>query len=121
MHLTIKRFQSSADIVMIKMADNMRGKFEKYWVHSSLKNNLLLLGVVFDPRYKFKHVEFCFEQIYGDAAIGKDLSKGVKLELEELFKCYLTMYASKQRVDTTNVSNEMEFCDEFCVKFEFGV
>ena len=50
---------------------------------------------------------------YGDAAIGKDLSKGVKLELEELFKCYLTMYASKQRVDTTNVSNEMEFCDEF--------
>ena len=40
MHLTINRFQTSLDIVMRKMVDNMRGKFEKYWVHSSLKNNL---------------------------------------------------------------------------------
>ncbi|KZV16969.1 hypothetical protein F511_30599 [Dorcoceras hygrometricum] len=122
MHLTIKRMQNSDDLVMKEMAYSMREKFEKYWVDSTCRNNLLLLGVVFDPRYKFKHVEFCFEQIYwedGRKAIsdkGKNLMMDVKLELEALVGDYVNRLSSSEKVASTEMMEMSNSKDEQSVE-----
>ncbi|KZV18921.1 hypothetical protein F511_17827 [Dorcoceras hygrometricum] len=102
MHLTIKRMQNSDDLVMKEMTYSMHEKFEKYWVDSTCRNNLLLLGVVFDPRYKFKHVKFM----------------DVKLELEALVGDYVNRLSSSENVASTemmemsNSKDGEEFDDE---------
>ena len=37
-------------------------KFNKYWSEFNL---LLAVAVIFDPRYKFQFLEFCYSKLYG--------------------------------------------------------
>ncbi|KAK2663505.1 hypothetical protein Ddye_002079 [Dipteronia dyeriana] len=43
----------------------MKQKFDKYWKGLEQTNNLLILAVVLDPRYKLGYVKFRFDSIYG--------------------------------------------------------
>ncbi|KAK9100269.1 hypothetical protein Scep_023699 [Stephania cephalantha] len=45
------------------MASKMQLKFDKYWKDC---NEILAIGVILDPRYKTKVVDFAFSRIYGD-------------------------------------------------------
>ena len=52
----------SLDSFMKKIAEQMFVKFNKYWSEFNL---LLAVAVIFDPRYKFQFLEFCYSKLYG--------------------------------------------------------
>ena len=51
------------DVFIKTMAEKMFAKYEKYW---STIHTVLAIAVVLDPRYKFKVIEYYYEQIFGD-------------------------------------------------------
>ena len=53
------------DLIVRIMADKMDDKFEKYWNKIHL---MLVVAVVFDPRYKMLLIDFYFQKIYGDTS-----------------------------------------------------
>ena len=56
---------SERDPLVSKIAVSMQQKFIKYWGGLEKTNNLLILAVVLDPRYKLGYVKFRFDSIYG--------------------------------------------------------
>ncbi|KAK9112809.1 hypothetical protein Scep_020328 [Stephania cephalantha] len=65
------------------MASKMQLKFDKYWKDC---NEILAIGVILDPRYKTKVVEFAFSKIYGDE--GKYKVAIIRDKLQLLFETY---------------------------------
>ncbi|KAK2649936.1 hypothetical protein Ddye_017425 [Dipteronia dyeriana] len=53
------------DPLVSKIVVSMKQKFDKYWKGLEQTNNLLILAVVLDPRYKLGYVKFRFDSIYG--------------------------------------------------------
>ena len=47
---------------MSGVVQQMQRKFDKYWAEYS---PILAMAIVFDPRYKFRFVEFCYKKLYG--------------------------------------------------------
>ncbi|TXG70006.1 hypothetical protein EZV62_004941 [Acer yangbiense] len=76
---------SERDPVVSKIAMSMQQKFIKYWGGLEKTNNLLILTVVLDPRYKFGYMKFRFDSIYGVEESQSMISKlkGVLLDLYE--------------------------------------
>ncbi|GAA0163004.1 hypothetical protein LIER_18981 [Lithospermum erythrorhizon] len=105
---TFVKLLGSDDLVLSNMADNMRAKFDKYWVKASVKNNMVLLEIVFDPRYKIKYLNFCFKKLYGENVVGiiseegKEMVDRIELELQALYKEYMDRYAFKERIESSN-------------------
>ncbi|KAH9670185.1 BED-type domain-containing protein [Citrus sinensis] len=79
--------ESSDDLVLSKMATSMKNKYDKYWGSIDRLNNLLLISVILDPRYKLKYVTFCFEDIFVIDEVGKKSEK-VKNLLIRLYEYY---------------------------------
>ena len=75
--------ESGDDLVLSKMATGMKNKYDKYWGSIDRLNNLLLISVILDPRYKLKYVRFCFEDIFVIDEVGKK-SEEVKILLIRL-------------------------------------
>ena len=63
--------ESGDDLVLSKMATSMKNKYDKYWGSIDSLNNLLLISVILDPRYKLKYVTFYFEDIFVIDEVGK--------------------------------------------------
>ncbi|XP_074337273.1 zinc finger BED domain-containing protein RICESLEEPER 2-like [Apium graveolens] len=78
------------------MAIKMQPKFVKYW---SDYNMILVIAVVFDPRYKTQFVEFCYKVLYGDNCY--QITK-----LHETLKGLFELYQDK--IPTYNVVFESE-------------
>ncbi|KAK3231813.1 hypothetical protein Dsin_003694 [Dipteronia sinensis] len=53
------------DPLVSRMAVSMKQKFDKYWKGLDKTNNLLIIAVFFDPRYKFSYVKWRFDAFYG--------------------------------------------------------
>ncbi|KAH9727227.1 BED-type domain-containing protein [Citrus sinensis] len=79
--------ESGDDLVLSKMATGMKNKYDKYWGSIDRLNNLLLISVILDPRYKLKYVRFCFEDIFVIDEVGKK-SEEVKILLIRLYEYY---------------------------------
>lgn len=47
------------------MAKNMIAKFEKYWESMHV---IMAVATILDPRYKFKIIDYFFEEFYGEIA-----------------------------------------------------
>ena len=60
----------------------MSNKFDKFWVKFD-KINPLLFAAVFDPRYKLKYVQWCFERSY-EAKVVEEIVKELKKGLTHL-------------------------------------
>ena len=67
------------------MAINMKRKFDKYWGDFDKMNILLYVGLVLDPRYKLRYVEYTFGSMY-DVEKTRDLTKKVKDVLIYLYQ-----------------------------------
>ncbi|XP_054796696.1 zinc finger BED domain-containing protein RICESLEEPER 1-like [Prosopis cineraria] len=50
----------NADLVIQEMATRMKEKFDKYWTDY---NVILVLGVIFDPRWKFNMIQYFYSKI----------------------------------------------------------
>ncbi|XP_009627334.2 zinc finger BED domain-containing protein RICESLEEPER 2-like [Nicotiana tomentosiformis] len=60
----IIKYSYSGDLILIDMANMMKGKFDKYWGKFENLNMLLFIVVVLDPRYKMKYVNFILSISY---------------------------------------------------------
>ncbi|XP_070048899.1 zinc finger BED domain-containing protein RICESLEEPER 2-like [Nicotiana tomentosiformis] len=60
----IIKYSYSEDLILIDMANKMKGKFDKYWGMFENLNMLLFIVVVLDPRYKMKYVNFILSISY---------------------------------------------------------
>ncbi|KAK0597636.1 hypothetical protein LWI29_027138 [Acer saccharum] len=78
---------SERDPLVSKIAVSMQQKFDKYWGGLEKTNNLLIVAVVLDPRYKLGYVKFRFDSIYGVEESQSMISKvkGVLLDLDEWY------------------------------------
>ena len=72
---------------------SMQQKFIKYWGGLEKTNNLLILAVDLDPRYKLGYVKFQFDSIYGVEESQSMISK-VKGVLLDLYEWYNRFYGS---------------------------
>ncbi|KAK3212504.1 hypothetical protein Dsin_017210 [Dipteronia sinensis] len=81
------------DPLVSKIAVSMQQKFDKYWGGLEKTNNLLILAVVLDPRYKLGYVKFRFDSIYGVEESQSMLSK-LKGVLLDLYEWYTRFYGS---------------------------
>ncbi|KAL6606746.1 hypothetical protein ACP70R_042399 [Stipagrostis hirtigluma subsp. patula] len=80
-----------SDLEIIEMVTYMRRKFSKYWKLSWLT---LSIPVVFDPRFKYKLLEFRFNQAFGSKA--QSNLERVKKLVVQLFKEYSDLSASNE-------------------------
>ncbi|TXG64136.1 hypothetical protein EZV62_011130 [Acer yangbiense] len=71
----------------------MQQQFVKYWGDLEKTNNLLILAVVLNPRYKLGYVKFRFDSIYGVEESQSMVSK-VKGVLLDLYEWYNIFYGS---------------------------
>jgi len=96
--LSLINEKENSDSFMSEMAKLMLVKFGKYWKEY---NVLLAIAVVFDPRYKFQFVEFCYNKLYGTGS--KEL-RNVKTKLFFMFDEYMSASAKPSRSDTSSSS-----------------
>jgi hypothetical protein len=54
-------FPPSTDGYMMSMADAMLNKLDKYW---EVRNNVMVIATILDPRFKMRYIRWCFGQIY---------------------------------------------------------
>ncbi|XP_038704672.1 zinc finger BED domain-containing protein RICESLEEPER 2-like [Tripterygium wilfordii] len=84
----LKEMKSSDDPQMSSMADKMIGKSKKYWGGRSNKLNILLIVVVvFDPRYKLQYVTLALKEMYTEQ-IAIEVAEKVKSTTLKLFNEY---------------------------------
>ncbi|KAK2641769.1 hypothetical protein Ddye_023532 [Dipteronia dyeriana] len=81
------------DLLVSKIALSMQQKFDKYWGGLEKPNNLLILAVVLDPRYKLGYVKFRFDSIFGVEESESMISK-LKGVLLDLYEWYNRFYGS---------------------------
>ncbi|KAG6641860.1 hypothetical protein CIPAW_09G102700 [Carya illinoinensis] len=78
------------NLVVGSMATNMKKKFNKYWGNLDNMNMLLFVGILLDPRYKMRYLDFELEGMYAhDPTKAVDLSCEVKNTLTRMYEAYL--------------------------------
>ena len=60
----LREWSRNSDPSLSLMAMKMKEKFDKYWGNIDRMNMMLMIVIVLDPRYKLKHVRFCYGRIY---------------------------------------------------------
>ena len=76
----------------------MKNKFEKYWGNFDNMNHLLYVGLVLDPLYKLRYLEYYFGTLY-ERQKAIDMARRVKAVLEDLYKSY-----TKNQVGSSSAS-----------------
>ncbi|CAA7033840.1 unnamed protein product [Microthlaspi erraticum] len=69
----LMNLSNSLDRELSEKADDMRGKFDKYWDGVKNINRLLIVASVLDPSKKMQFAKICFERLYG-----KDTAQAIK-------------------------------------------
>ncbi|KAG0458379.1 hypothetical protein HPP92_023536 [Vanilla planifolia] len=85
-YLTLREEIGGEDEYLRTLATRMFSNFEKYWSDFSM---ILAIAVIFDPRYKFSFVEWCYKKLYDDGGIE---SMKVKEKLFSLFNEYTSTH-----------------------------
>ncbi|TXG67287.1 hypothetical protein EZV62_008562 [Acer yangbiense] len=81
------------DPLVSRMAVSMKQKFDKYWKGIDKTNNLLIIAVVLDPRYKFGYVKWRFDAFFG-VTQSHSMISSLKEVLVNLYEYYVTQYGS---------------------------
>ncbi|KAL9459308.1 hypothetical protein AB3S75_002661 [Citrus x aurantiifolia] len=66
------------------MAEKIKIKCDKYWGSVDTINQLLIIVVVLDPRYKLNYVSFCFEQLHNPEK-AEEITSNIKKLLLKLY------------------------------------
>nr|KYP64006.1 hypothetical protein KK1_018593 [Cajanus cajan] len=82
----------------------MRRKYDKYWGNALNTNQLLYFGVILDPRYKFKYVEWSFNDMYKyDHQFANNLSTSVKQNLTRMYNWYVATHEQHHKQTQSGV------------------
>ncbi|XP_070036143.1 zinc finger BED domain-containing protein RICESLEEPER 2-like [Nicotiana tomentosiformis] len=88
----IIKYSYNEDLILIDMANMMKGKFDKYWGKFENLNMLLFIAVVLDPGYKMKYVKFILSISY-NPLVGKLKSDQVTGALTRLYDHYYNSFS----------------------------
>ncbi|KAK0573469.1 hypothetical protein LWI29_008458 [Acer saccharum] len=86
------------------MVVSMKQKFDKYWKGLDKTNNLLIIAVVLDPRYKFGYVKWRFDAFYG-VTQSHSMFSSLKEVLVDLYEYSVTQYGSVSVRSNDDVSS----------------
>lgn len=64
-YIELKKLNMDLNGLFAEVTRDILEKYSKYWVDITKMNQLLYFGVIFDPRYKLRYVEWCFNDMYG--------------------------------------------------------
>ncbi|CAL9004178.1 unnamed protein product, partial [Prunus brigantina] len=78
----------SEDIFLKKVATSMKKKFDKYWGNIEEVNQVLIVAVVLDPRYKMDYIQYSFEELESDVSKVTLMVQGVKDLLMRMYEAY---------------------------------
>ncbi|GAU49294.1 hypothetical protein TSUD_89190 [Trifolium subterraneum] len=82
--------------VFASVCKEMVEKYNKYWGNVTNMNKLLYLGVILDPRFKMRIIEWKFKDMYeGRAQFGTDLLASIEVALTNLYNWYKQEYDKK--------------------------
>ena len=80
------------------MRRDMKLKYDKYWGNIMNMNELIYFGVILDPCYKMRFLEFEFPDMYNNQPdVGKDLLFKVKEKLFKMFDWYVAAHGQQNR------------------------
>ncbi|CAJ2644258.1 unnamed protein product [Trifolium pratense] len=83
------------------VAKDMLQKYNRYWGNIGNMNQLIYFGVILDPRFKLRYVEWCFEDMYeNESAVKEKLLETINNNLSKMYDCY------KQANDNRNTSRD---------------
>lgn len=105
----LKNANSSDDLELSMMADQMREKYDKYWGDIEKINMLIFIAPLLDPRQKFKYVEWWLHQLYGKQK-GDTMVEKVKMAVYSMFEDYKNIYTpqatlTRERVESSIVDD----------------
>ncbi|KAI5313412.1 hypothetical protein L3X38_042586 [Prunus dulcis] len=79
----------SDDIFLKKVTTSMKKKFDKYWGSNIREvNQVLIVAVVLDPRYKMDYVQYSFDELESDDSKVSAIVEGVKDLLMWMYEAY---------------------------------
>jgi hypothetical protein len=97
-HNELKMAVLDSDPVMSDMGRDMKLKYDKYWGNIANMNELIYFGVILDPCYKMRFLEFEFPNMYNDQpAVGKELLSKVKDKLFKLYDWYVAAHRQQNK------------------------
>ncbi|KAJ1280364.1 hypothetical protein BS78_04G226700 [Paspalum vaginatum] len=83
--------KKSSDAYLRSMAAAMLEKFDKYW---EVRNNVMVIATILDPRFKMRYIKWCFGQLHDSSRCQKECEE-INIKLEELYKKYEVLYRQK--------------------------
>lgn len=76
-----------------------------YWGNAMNTNQLLYFGVILDPRFKMKYIEWSFDCMYKDhTQFSKQLHKDVDANLRRMYNWYVATYGQVGQQHNQNQS-----------------
>lgn len=93
--------------IMADVGVEMKLKYDKYWGKIENINQLLYFGVVLDPRYKLRYVDWSFKDMYASEPLfAQNLSSSVKKNLFKMYDLYKENHDQQQcRVGQTSAGS----------------
>lgn len=98
------------------MGKAMLDKFDKYWDSTytengndsgrnkrKVKNNVMVIATILDPRFKMKLVDYCFKQLYGREK-GMREAEDIKAEFFDLYATYEVENRQKEAANSNEQS-----------------
>ncbi|XP_038679468.1 zinc finger BED domain-containing protein RICESLEEPER 2-like [Tripterygium wilfordii] len=109
----LKKAMRSDDEFLKKVATSMKTKFDKYWGNIKDVNQVVVLAVVLDPRYKMDLVQWGFEFLEDEPTMIEGLVFRVKTLLFNMYEDYKkdTPGVAQWSMDATN-ENEGDVNEE---------
>ena len=83
------------------MAAAMLEKFNKYW---EVRNNVMVIATILDPRFKMRYIRWCFGQLYDAFRCQTELEE-INIELEDIYKKYDLVYRQKNGDSSSNTQS----------------
>ncbi|KAK7331047.1 hypothetical protein VNO77_25257 [Canavalia gladiata] len=85
--------------ILANMGYEMKKKYDKYWGQIIHVNPLLYFGVILDPSYKFKYIEWSFKEMYtADLDFVSEMCFTVKLNLSRMYQWYVSLHGNQNNV-----------------------
>lgn len=100
-YIELKKSTMDLNGIFANVAKKMLLKYNKYWGNISKMNQLIYFGVIFDPRYKLRFVEWNFNDMFGkDSDVKKNMLESIIKNLSGMFNLYKQAYDRKTSRDS---------------------
>ncbi|KAK2384107.1 zinc finger BED domain-containing protein RICESLEEPER [Trifolium repens] len=93
----------AANPVLSAMGKDMKLKYDKYWGELVSMNQLIYFGVILDPCFKVRYLEYVFPTMYNDQPdVAENLLTKIKGNLSKMYDWYATNHGQQNRVSPSS-------------------